>query len=204
LFRLCLVTDRKSTNGRPLVDVITAALRGGIDAVQLREKDLPARELHDLALSLRQLCTRHGATLLVNDRVDVAIAALADGIHLPVDSFEVGDARALAGDKLIGASTHSLAQAVAAEGAGANFIVFGPIFDTPSKRVHGAPVGIDALSAVTARVGIPVLAIGGITPERVEVVRERGAHGVAVVSGILAADDPEAAARAYRERISTA
>lgn len=196
--RLYLVTDRNGTRGRRLIDVVEAALRGGVDAVQLREKDLTARELLELAEKLRALCTRHGARLLINDRIDVALACGADGVHLPVGSFRAADARLLLGrDKLIGASTHSPAEVDAAQREGADFVVFGPIFDTPSKRAYGAPVGLGALSQVTRRARVPVLAIGGVTPEKVGEICERGAHGVAAVSGILAADEPEAVARAY-------
>jgi thiamine-phosphate pyrophosphorylase len=198
-FSLLLVTDRYRTAGRPLLDVVEAALRGGVDAVQLREKDLPAAALFEFARRLRDLTGRYGARLLINDRIDVALAVGADGVHLPVDSFSPADARQLVGARaLIGASTHSIEQARAAMTGGADFIVFGPIFDTPSKRAFGAPVGLDALAQVTQAVTLPVLAIGGVTAERVASVRQRGAHGVAVIAAILAADDPRAAATALR------
>jgi thiamine-phosphate pyrophosphorylase len=194
-FRLYLVTDRTRTAGRPLVSVVEQALQGGVDAVQLREKDLPARALFDLAQQLRALCTQQRARLLINDRIDVALAVGADGVHLPVEAFTPADARALVGPgMLIGASAHSLAEARAAAASGADFIVFGPVFDTPSKRAFGAPVGLDALAEVTSVVQVPVLAIGGITTERAAAVRQHGASGLAVVSAILEAADPRAAA----------
>jgi len=172
--------------------------------VQLREKDLPVAELCALACTLRQLCRRYGVRLLINDRVDVALAAGADGVHLPINSFTPADARRLLGPKaLIGASTHSLAEARAAAGGGADFIVFGPIFDTPSKRPFGPPVGLRALAEVARNVSLPAVAIGGINAERVEVVRQHGALGVAVVSAILQAVDPRTAAAALRARVST-
>src|ERR1043166_4223314 len=149
-FRLYLVTDRTRTGGRPLLEVVEAALDGGVDAVQLREKDLPTDELVDLATRLVGLCRRHGARLLINDRIDVALAVGADGVHLPVDSFRVADARSLLGNAaLIGASAHHAGAARSAAAAGADFVVFGPVFDTPSKRVFGPPVGLAALAAVT-------------------------------------------------------
>lgn len=194
-FSLYLVTDRHRTRGRPLLEVVEAALQGGVGAVQLREKDLPAGQLFDCARKLRELCRRYGARLLVNDRIDVALAAGADGVHLPVSSFACADARKLLGPTaLIGVSTHSFAEAHAARAAGADFIVFGPVFDTPSKRAFGSPVGLDALARVTRETALPVFAIGGITADRVETVCQRGAHGVALVSAILAADDPCVAA----------
>lgn len=202
--RLYLVTDRKNTGGRPLTDVVAAALRGGVDAVQLREKDLSARDLCELAVALRLICSRHNAALLINDRIDVALAANADGVHLPVDSFRVDDARRLlAAGKLIGASTHSVEEARAAATGGADFVVFGPLFDTASKRIYGKPVGIDALDDVVQSVSVPVLGIGGVSPERAASACARGAAGVAAVSGILQAADPEAAARAYLRRLQT-
>ena len=198
-FRLYLVTDRTRTAGRALIEMIERALAGGVDAVQLREKDLPANELVDLAQRLLPLCRRHSARLLINDHVDVALAVGADGVHLPADSFAPADARRLLGaNALIGVSTHSLAAARAAAAGGADFVVFGPIFDTPSKRGYGTPFGLEALAEVTRSVRLPVLAIGGLTSARVAGVRQRGASGVAVVAAISEADDPTAAAAALR------
>jgi thiamine-phosphate pyrophosphorylase len=199
-FRLYLVTDRRQTAGRPLPDVVEAALQGGVDAVQLREKDLPARDLAALAERLAGICRRHRARLLVNDRVDVALAVGADGVHLPADSFAPADARRLLGpEALIGVSTHTLADARAAQDAGADFVVFGPLFDTPAKRIYGPPLGLAALAEVTRAVRLPVLAIGGVRAAHVAAVRRHGAAGVAVVSAILGAGDPSAAAAALAE-----
>jgi thiamine-phosphate pyrophosphorylase len=201
-FHLYLVTDRHRTAGRPLLEVIEAALRGGVDAVQLREKDLSGGALFELAGQLRELTRRHGARLLINDRIDIALAVGADGVHLPVDSFAPTDARRLLGnDALIGASTHTVEQARAAASGGADFIVFGPLFDTPSKRAFGAPVGLDALTQVTKAVTVPTFAIGGLAVDRVPMVRRCGAAGIAVVAAILEADDPGAAATAMRDAL---
>ena len=195
-FSLYLVTDRKATAGRRLLEVVDAALQGGVGAVQLREKDLPARDLFALACALRPICAARGARLLINDRIDIALAARADGVHLPVNSFTSAEARGLVGPgALIGASAHDMAEARAAAAGGADFIVFGPVFDTPSKRALGAPVGLEALAAVARALTIPVLAIGGITAGRVDAVRRHGARGVAVISAILQASDPRAAAQ---------
>ena len=198
-FRLYLVTDRTQTAGRPLATVVEAALAGGVDAVQLREKDLPSAELLDLATRLHPLCKRYHVPLLINDRVDIALAVGAEGVHLPADSFTPADARRLLGpEALIGASTHSLAEAQAAGNGGADFIVFGPVFDTQSKRAFGAPTGLEALAEVARAVALPVLAIGGINAQRATSIRARGADGVAVVSAVLAAPRPELAAAALR------
>jgi thiamine-phosphate pyrophosphorylase len=198
---LYLVTDRRLAAGRSLVDVVDvvhAALDGGADGVQLREKDLLGAELLRLASALRELTARYRATFLVNDRIDVALAAGADGVHLPRDGFPVADARRLIGPgRLIGVSTHAPAEVAAAASDGADFAVFGPVYDTPSKAAFGPPRGIEGLRAARAASGaFPLLAIGGITAERVGAVRAAGAAGVAVVAAIMAADDP---ARAPRE-----
>lgn len=192
--RVYLVTDRTQTRGRPLVDVVADALRGGVRAVQLRERGLETRALLALAQQLRTLTRQHDALLLINDRIDIALACDADGVHLPTHSFTVTDARALVGPhRLIGVSTHHAQEVAAAARDGADFAVFGPVFHTPSKQQYGPPVGLDALAAA-AQASIPVLAIGGVTADRVAALRARGAAGVAVVRDILAADDPPAAA----------
>lgn len=203
LFRLCLVTDRAHTRGRPLLEVVEAALAGGVDAVQLREKDLPARDLLELALRLGSLCRRYDARLLINDRIDVALAAGADGVHLPGGSFGLADARHLLGPSaLLGISTHALTEARAAAAGGADFIVFGPVFDTPSKRPFGLPpVGLDALAEAARSVTLPVFAIGGVSVDRIEAVCERGVHGIAAIAALLQADDPRVAAEQMRLRL---
>lgn len=191
---LYVVTDRQLTGGRPLRLVVEAALRGGARAVQLREKDLPPRALYPLALEMRQLTQAYGARLLINDRVDVALAVNADGVHLTTTSLPASIARQVLGPgRLIGVSTHTRAEVQAAIDEGADFIVFGPVFSTPSKAPYGPPVGLDALRAVRAVVKLPILAIGGIKPTNLEQVLAAGADGIAVISAIISADDPTAA-----------
>ena len=202
-FQLYLVTDRHQTRNRPLLTVVEQALEGGVDAIQLREKDLPAGALLALARDLRRLCDRHGARLLINDRIDVALAAGADGVHLPANSFAPGDARGLLGpDRLVGVSTHSVDEVGRAAAAGADFVVFGPVFETPSKRRFGPALGIDAVRRASTDASTPVFAIGGITAERAALVRGAGARGVAAIAALLAADDPRAAAQALRAALS--
>jgi thiamine-phosphate pyrophosphorylase len=145
-----------------------------------------------------RVCRRRDVPLLVNDRVDVALAAGADGVHLPGDSFRVAEARALLGERaLIGVSTHAPEEVAAAAAEGADFAVFGPVFETPSKAAYGAPQGLERLGAAVRAASLPVLAIGGMTPERATAARRIGAAGAAVVSAILAAPDPAAAAREF-------
>lgn len=199
-FSLYLVTDRKATQGRPLLPLLEECLAAGVGAIQLREKDLSGRELYELAAGLRTLTRQHGARLLINDRIDVALAVDADGVHLPSDSFPPAEARRLVGPgKLIGVSTHSLDEAKAAQKEGADFIVFGPIFDTPSKRDYGPPFGVDGLSRVAASVSVPVFAIGGVKAESVRKLREAGARGVAVISAVLTAPSPGEAVKELLE-----
>jgi thiamine-phosphate pyrophosphorylase len=191
---LYVVTDRQLTGGRPLCLVVEAALRGGARIVQLREKDLSPRELYPLALEMRLLTQAYGARLLINDRVDVALAVNADGVHLTTTSLPAGIARQVLGPgRLIGVSTHTRAEAQAAVDEGADFIVFGPVFFTPSKASYGQPVGLDTLRAVRAVVKSPILAIGGIKPTNLDQVLAVGADGIAVISAIISADDPTAA-----------
>jgi thiamine-phosphate pyrophosphorylase len=195
-FDLYVVTDRQLTGGRPLRLVVEAALRGGARAFQLREKDLSPRELYPLALELRQLTEAFGARLLINDRVDVAEAVGADGVHLTTTSLPAGIARRLLkSGSLIGVSTHTLAEAQAAAAEGADFIVFGPVFYTPSKAPYGEPVGLEALRAVRAEVDLPILAIGGVKKANLDQVLAAGADGIAVISAIISADDPLAASQ---------
>lgn len=196
---LYLVTDRHQTNGRPLEAVVEAALRGGVDGVQLREKDLPPRKQYELACMLREVCDRYGAVLLVNDRADIAMTVGAHGVHLPVQSFTAAEARSVLGpNALIGCSCHSLVEATAVDRQGADFLVCGPVFPTPAKVSYGPPIGPKTLATVCAAVSCPVLGIGGITPARVKQVRAAGAAGVAVIRAILAAPDPERAAAELR------
>jgi thiamine-phosphate pyrophosphorylase len=196
-WRVYLVTDRTQTNGRPLIDVVEAALRGGIRAVQLRERGLTTRELLTLAEALRAVADRYGAALLINERIDVALACRADGVHLPADSFTIAEARALLGaQRVIGVSTHGPDEVAAAAAAGADFAVFGPIYDTPSKRPYGAPLGVAGLAAARAAAALPLFAIGGIDLARCAEVLAHGADGIAVIRAVLGADDPTRAARA--------
>jgi thiamine-phosphate pyrophosphorylase len=200
---LCLVTDRTQTRGRDLVAVVGECLAAGLPAVQVREKDLGAADLTFVCRRLVVGARDAGAMLVVNDRVDVALAVGADAVQRTHASLAVDDIRAVAGRKLrIGASVHSLEEAVDAELKGADWVTFGPVYDTPSKRPYGAPQGLDRLAVVTRGLRIPVVAIGGITPERVKDVRAAGARGVAAISAILSARSPADATRAFLEALA--
>ncbi len=209
-FRLYFITDRHVVKGGDLISACEAALAAappGAVALQLREKDLPARELYELALRLREICTRAGAPLVVNDRVDVAIAADADGVHLPFDSIGVSMARKLLGpSRLIGVSSHSPPDVAGAEREGADFAVFGPVFDPLSKPAAGPAWGASGLRAACGAGAIPVFALGGITPDR---ARELLASpdpaarpaGVASIGAIFGADSPALAIMAMLSAI---
>lgn len=193
-FSLYFVTDRKQTAGRPLVDVVHAALDGGVRAIQLREKDLEGGELYRLALALRTLTNRYKARLLVNDRIDIALAVDADGVQLGQNSFPVTTARQLLdSEKLIGVSTHSPSEIEAARGA--DFIVFGPVYFTPSKAAYGEPQGLAQLQQAVQQSSVPLIAIGGIKKEHITEVIAAGTQGIGVITAISAAADPTQTAR---------
>ena len=206
---LCYVTDRKGLEVSPenqceaLVGRMEIAARAGVDWIQLREKDLSGRALAEL---LREALRRvpAGCRIVLNDRLDVACALGAGGVHLGRESLSVEDARRLARgrgatqDFLVGASTHSLAAALSAENAGADYLVFGPVYATPSKAQYGPPQGIERLAEVCHAVSLPVLAIGGITVENARACLEAGAAGIAAIRLFEEASDLPAVVDALR------
>ena len=195
-FSLYLITDRHLAGGvKKLINKINGALKGGVKAVCLREKDLPAKELFSLALRLRQLTSEFNAALFINGRVDVAMAIKADGIHLGQNGFSPKDVRPLIGKKImIGVSAHSIKEALKAERDGADFITLGPVYRTPSKERYGEPIGLSPLKKATKVLRIPFFGIGGIKKENIKEVLDTGASGVALISAILAAKNAEKAA----------
>ena len=195
LFRLYLITDRNQTGGRNLVDVVKEALAGGVKAVQLREKDLPIRELLKLAEEMRRITKDAGAMLFINGRMDVAMAVGADGIHLGQTDLPVDVVRKIVGNRfMIGVSTHNLIEAKEAEAGSADFITFGPVYETPAKLKYGKPVGIEALKRVKSGIPIPIYAIGGINSGNIKQILGAGADGVALISAIIGAKEPKRAA----------
>jgi len=199
---LMLVTDRHQTRGRPLETVVAAALDGGVNLVQLREKDLPARELYGLARRLRDL-TAGRALLLVNDRLDVALAVEADGAHLAGHSLPPVAARAVLGPhRLLGASVHSRAEAEAAACGGVDYLLVGTLYPSRSHP-EVAPAGLGLVQELCRAVDVPLLGIGGITPRNAREVLAAGARGVAVITTITLAPDPAAAAARLRLALRT-
>ena len=203
-FRLYLITDRKQTLGRPLTEVVRRAVEAGVNSVQLREKDLNSRELRRLAEELREITAAADARLFINDRAEIAAAVGADGVHLTQNSFSPDHARKLLGeDRLIGKSTHSPQEAYVAQEEGADFITLGPVYPTPSKLKYGFPLGPAAISEAAQRVRIPILAIGGIKAHNIHETLDAGAHGVALISAIMAADDIEKAGTTILKIVET-
>jgi thiamine-phosphate pyrophosphorylase len=181
-FHLYYITDRHQIESPTTLDAFIAlAIDAGVDWVQIREKDLPARRLLALTEAAVNHARQQGETrIMVNDRLDVALAAQAHGVHLGTRSMPVDLVRRLTPPEfIVGVSCHSLEEAVAAEAAGANYILLGPIFATPSKLQYGPPLGLAKLHEVTSRVSIPVYALGGITPDHVAPSRQNGAAGIA-------------------------
>ena len=186
-----LITDRKVCSEK-LTDIIEQAIDGGVGTVQLREKDLSTCDLYRLAKEIREITERKGANLIINDRVDIAIAVDADGVHLGWQSLEIGIVRKMVGrDKLIGFSAHNLEEAERAGNSGADYISISPIFDTANKDYFIKPLGVGEIGKIKARINIPVVALGGINENNVDSVLKNGADGIAVISAILLSDSPK-------------
>jgi len=201
-FRLYLITDRKVARS-PLPEAVRLALEGGVRAVQLREKDLPVRELLSLAQELRAITREFGAKLFINDRVDVAVAVDADGVHLGHQSMPVGATRKIVGTSiLIGVSTHNAEEAKAAQVGGADFITFGPIYETPSKANLVDTVGIDGLIKASSGVKIPIFALGGIKSGSIGNILASGVYGISMISAILGSKDIRKAAEIVVQEIA--
>lgn len=201
--RLILVTDRYQTMGRPLVSVLAQATKAGSVSIQVRERDLPSKELLALADQIRQITGPLEGQLLINDRIDIALSLEGVGVHLRSDSLPVTVARrVVGGDRLLGVSVHSVSEALQAEAQGADYIVFGPIYETPSKRMYGRPLGLSALEEAAKAVRVPIVGIGGVTAARAHDVRAAGAFGVAVITAVLGAENPEAATRALLDALA--
>jgi thiamine-phosphate pyrophosphorylase len=195
-----LITDRRSAGARSLPDIVRAAIAGGVTAVQLREKEASTREMIEMGRVLLAITRAAGVPLIVNDRVDVALALNADGVHVGQADMPAALARRLIGsDRILGVSAATVAEAEQAVRDSADYLGVGDVYGTPSKPDAGPPIGLEGLAAVARAVRVPVVAIGGITPENAAATISAGAVGVAVISAIVGAPDPLAAARQLRE-----
>ncbi len=200
---LYLVTSECLSAGRSTETIVQAALAGGVRLIQLREKDLSAQALTALARRVRALTAAAGALLLINDRLDIALAVGADGVHLGQDDLPIADARRLAPDFILGASTHDIAEARAAEAAGASYVNIGPLFSTNTKVWTGDFLGIAGLRRIAPHVNLPFTVMGGIKAEHIPDLIGAGAHTIAIVTAITAAPDPRAAAAALLAAIGS-
>jgi thiamine-phosphate pyrophosphorylase len=201
-FQLYYITDRRQIKSRTLDACLAGAITAGVDWVQIREKDLPARSLLALTLAAVERARGQERTyVMVNDRLDVALAAKAHGAHLGVRSMPVDLVRRLAPREfVVGVSCHSLEEALAAQAAGADYILLGPIFATPSKLSYGPPLGLSKLREVTSQISIPVFALGGITIDRVAPCLENGAAGIAGIRIFQDCDSVRELVRELRRR----
>ena len=201
--RLFLVTDRHQTKGRPLVPLLQRVLTAAAPAIQLRERDLSARELVTLALEVQAVTASRRSQLLINDRIDVALALEGVGVHLRSNSLPVSVARQVLGtQRLLGISVHAVEETVQVESQGADYIVLGPIYETPSKQMFGPPLGIHTLERACRLVRLPIIGIGGVTAARAREMRRAGAFGVAVITAVLGAADVESATRELLDAVT--
>lgn len=203
-FSLYLISSMQALpQGRDLLQAIEQALQGGVDAVQLRDKNLPTSERLALAKELRTLTRRYRARLLINGSVDIALAAEADGVHLGTASLPIAEARSLLGPKrLIGYSAHGLEELSLVAEQGADFATFSPVFFTPSKAAYGSPQGLEQLTRACNTSPMPVFALGGINLSRIPDVRQAGVQGIAVISAILASSEHLRAARTLKTALT--
>ena len=195
-FSLYLVTDRSLARGRSSLEVVKAAINGGVSCVQLREKECSTREFIAEALALKETLQQYGVPLLINDRVDVALAVEADGVHLGQSDMKIADARRiLKPHMIVGISAESVADAEQAEKEGADYIGISPVFATGSKTDTALPLGLEGVQQIREKVKVPLVGIGGINVNNGADVIAQGADGIAVVSAIVSADNLESAAR---------
>ena len=191
---LYAILDPEQTRGRPAERVLAALLEAGVSILQLRVKSLPPVDFLELAKQARAVTRAHGCKLIINDRVDIALACGADGVHLGQDDLPLRAGRKLMGQKIIGISTHDLDQARAAERAGADYIGFGPMFGTRTKATGYEARGPEMLQQIRRAVTLPIVAIGGITEANVQEVWQAGADSVAIIGDVLHDNDPGAKA----------
>ncbi len=198
-YSLYLVTDRGLSMERTTAEVVAAAIKGGVTCVQLREKECSTREFIDEALALKSILQEHHIPLLINDRIDVALAVDADGVHLGQSDMRISDARRiLKPHMIVGISAESVQDAILAEAEGADYIGISPVFATGTKVDTAAPLGLEGVRQIREAVNIPLVGIGGINAANGADVISYGADGIAVVSAIVSAENPEQAARELR------
>lgn len=195
-YSIYLVTDRDILRGRNLLDAVAQAIKGGVTLVQLREKNISSRGFFELATKLKKLVNSFNIPLIINDRLDIALASNADGLHIGQDDLPLVQARQLLGkDKILGYSVSNVEEAVYGEKNGADYLGAGTIFATGSKSDAGEPIGLETLREIKEAVKIPVVGIGGIGTANARAVRQTGADGISVISAILGKEDISGAAK---------
>jgi len=202
--RLHVLTDKVLQSRFSHLELARMAIKGGADTIQFRQKVGATREMIEIVRQLKKLCMDSGVTLVVNDRIDVAIAAEADGVHLGQDDFPIPLARKLLGkSRIIGGSAATLEEAQKCLAEGADYIGFGPVYPTTSKEDADPVTGINLLKQAVESISLPIIAIGGINTENTPEVIRAGARGIAVISAVCCQEDPEQATRALRQAIQT-
>jgi thiamine-phosphate pyrophosphorylase len=197
---LCLIADAEASSGREILPLVRQAISGGVDLVQLRGKSWSGQQFLENGLILSRFLSAIKIPLIINDRVDIALACGADGVHLGQDDLPLQHARKLLGkNRIIGISVSTADEAIEAEKDGADYVGLGPIFPTPSKETPLSPLGIEGLRLVRGTIRIPILAIGGINAQNARGLLEAGADGIAVISAILGAPDIHAATQELRK-----
>ncbi len=204
-YSLYLVTDRSLSKGRATREIVEAAVYGGVTCVQLREKNCSTREFINEALSIRDFLKDRNVPLIINDRIDVAMAVRADGVHLGQNDMPLETAREITGNKMIiGISAESAEDAVNAEKNGADYIGISPVFSTPTKTDTAPALGLQGIREMRNAVNIPLVGIGGLNKKNTAEVIRHGADGIAVVSAIVSAENPEKAAEELKKIINPA
>ena len=199
-YSLYLVTDRSLLQGRKLLDEVRKAVKGGVSMVQLREKEASSREFYELAQTLQTELRELGVPLLINDRLDIALAVDADGLHLGQDDLPLPVARSLLGrEKIIGLSINKREEAQEGERMGADYLGVSPVFSTPTKNDAPPATGLEFLASLRQEIKIPLVAIGGINKENLKMIKETGADGAAVISALMGTSDIEGEARKLRQ-----
>ncbi len=198
---LYLVTSEALSEGRSTIDIVRRALVGGVSLIQLREKEMPLCDYLELAREVRALTKPYGCLLIINDRVDVALAVDADGVHLGQDDLPIEAARTIAPELIIGASSHTIVEAQEAEAAGASYVNIGPIYPTKTKTWTEAFLGVEGITRIAPHVGIPFTVMGGIKRNHIAELCAAGARTIALVTAVTAASNPELAARELLEDI---
>jgi thiamine-phosphate pyrophosphorylase len=197
-YTLYLVTDRSWLKGRDFFGVVEEALQGGVSLVQLREKEVSSRDFYNIALKMKELAASYNVPLIVNDRLDIALAVDAAGLHIGQEDLPIEVARKIMGPgKIIGYSVSNVEQAVFGEEHGADYLGAGPVYYTASKSDAGKPIGVDGLKLIKESVKIPVVAIGGVGLNNLEQVKKTGIAGVSVISAILGSREIRSAAREF-------